>query len=99
MTNAGVLIDSQIHLIFIHAFSWGFAVHQRDKHQRSRPSAKSKRPLSLKRLAVDVGKEREREKERGGKRKRECRVRSIFKLQNEFDWSENFSSNGKRNWI
>lgn len=28
-----------------------------------------------------------------------CRVRSIFKLQTEFDWSENVSSNGKRNWI
>lgn len=50
---------------------------------------------------MSVKRERERLRECvwGGERKRECRVRSIFKLQNEFDWSENFSSNGKRNWI
>lgn len=42
--------------------------------------------------------QRTRVGEKGG-RKRDCSVRSIFKQQNEFDWSENFSSNGKRNWI
>lgn len=45
--------------------------------------------------------EREREIAGGGgsTEKRECKDGSIFKLQNEFDWSENFPSNGKRNWI
>lgn len=49
--------------IYSYFFSWWFAVHQRDKQQLLRPSAKSKRPLSLERLAG--GKERERVVERG----------------------------------
>lgn len=42
-------------------FPWWFTLHQRDKHQSTRWSPKSKRPSSLNRLAVDVGKEKERE--------------------------------------
>lgn len=62
-------------MFFFFKFPQRFTLHQGDKSQHSRPSAKSKRPLSLKRLAVDVGKEKERAIETGqedeGERARE----------------------------
>lgn len=61
--------------MFFFLFPQRFTLHQGDKSQHSRLNAKSKRPLSLKRLAVDVGKEKEREIETGqedeGERARE----------------------------
>lgn len=47
-----------------------FIIHQRDKHRHSRPSRRSKRPLSLKRVALDVSTGGERETQRGGERGR-----------------------------
>lgn len=64
----------------------------------TKESTGSKRPLSL-RPAADVGKKGGAVIENKEVREGVCGVRSIFKLQTEFDWSENFSSNGKRNWI